>query len=191
MSFCRLRCVTPSSPLPRPRSLASTPIFVTGMVPYMDAVAGAAGGAMEGPAILSHPSFMKTPPTRKGESKRILDAYAAKHGKAMEPQAQLGYIFADLAIKGMEACRQADLTTASFVAATEAMAPTMSIRSAVRKVSFSADRPPGRRRPSSSRKVKSKRLAGCGPRIGLLIFALQFPGGVPAKRPEALRSSSL
>lgn len=117
------------------KKLGFTPIFVTGMVPYMDAVAGAAGGAMEGLYLVS-PFVYENAANAKGESKRILDAYAAKHGKAMEPQAQLGYIFADLAIKGMEGAG-ADLTTASFVAATEAITDYVDPIGG-QKVSFSA-----------------------------------------------------
>ncbi len=56
----------------------------------------------------------------EGEAKRILEAYEAEHGKAMEPQAQLGYIFADLTITALEAAGK-DLTVDNFLAATEAI----------------------------------------------------------------------
>lgn len=101
------------------KKLGFEPIFVTGMVPYMDAVAGAAGGAMQDLHLVS-PFVYENAANAEGEAKRILDAYEAAHGKAMEPQAQLGYIFADLTIKALKAAGK-DLTTENFLAATEAI----------------------------------------------------------------------
>jgi branched-chain amino acid transport system substrate-binding protein len=101
------------------KKLGFEPIFVTGMLPYMDAVAGAAGGAMQDLHLVS-PFVYENAANAEGEAKRILDAYEAAHGKAMEPQAQLGYIFADLTIKALKAAGK-DLTTENFLAATEAI----------------------------------------------------------------------
>lgn len=101
------------------KKLGFEPIFVTGMIPYMDAVAGAAGGAMQDLHLVS-PFVYENAANAEGEAKRILDAYEAAHGKAMEPQAQLGYIFADLTIKALKAAGK-DLTTENFLAATEAI----------------------------------------------------------------------
>jgi branched-chain amino acid transport system substrate-binding protein len=118
------------------KKLGFEPIFVTGMVPYMDAVAGAAGGAMQDLYLVS-PFVYKNAANAEGESKRILDAYQAEHGKAMEPQAQLGYIFADLTIKALEAAGP-DLSVESFLAATESI-KEYSDPIGGQVVSFSAD----------------------------------------------------
>ena len=101
------------------KKLGFTPTFVTGMVPYMDAVAGAAGGAIQDLHLVS-PFVYENAANAEGEAKRILEAYEAEHGKAMEPQAQLGYIFADLTITALEAAGK-DLTVDNFLAATEAI----------------------------------------------------------------------
>jgi branched-chain amino acid transport system substrate-binding protein len=101
------------------KKLGFEPIFVTGMVPYMDAVAGAAGGAMQNLYLVA-PFVYQSVANAEGEAKRILKAYEATHGRAMEPQAQLGYIFADLTIKALQEAGK-DLTTENFLAATEAI----------------------------------------------------------------------
>lgn len=101
------------------RKLGFNPIFVTGLVPYMDAVASAADGAINGLYLVS-PVVYATAENAEGESKRILDDYAAKHGEAMDLQAQMGYIFADLTVKALEDAGS-ELTVEKFIAATEAI----------------------------------------------------------------------
>lgn len=118
------------------KKLGFEPIFVTSMVPYMDAVAGAAGGAMQDLHLVS-PFVYEYAANAEGEAKRILEAYEAEHGKAMEPQAQLGYIFADLTIKALEAAGK-DVTVENFLAATEALAGYVDPIGG-QPVSFSAD----------------------------------------------------
>lgn len=101
------------------RKLGFNPIFVTGFAPYMDAVASAADGAMDGLYLVS-PVVYATADTAEGESKRILEDYAAKNGEAMDLQAQMGYIFADLTVKALQDAGP-ELTVEKFLAATEAI----------------------------------------------------------------------
>jgi len=101
------------------KKLGFEPIFVTGMIPYMDAVAKAADGAMEGLYLVS-PFVFADVATSEGEAKRILETYAETYGTKMEPQAQLGYIFIDLLAEALEAAGP-ELTTEGFLAAIEAI----------------------------------------------------------------------
>lgn len=101
------------------KKLGFEPTFVASMVPYMDAVAGAADGAMEGLYLVS-PFVYADAESSEGEAKRILESYAEIYGEKMAPQAQLGYIFIDLIAEALDAAGR-DLTTEGFLAATEAI----------------------------------------------------------------------
>ena len=101
------------------KKLGFEPTFVTGMVPYMDAVAAAADGAMEDLYLVS-PFVFADVETSEGEARRILESYAEIHGEKMAAQAQLGYIFIDLMAKALEGAGR-DLTTEGFLAATQAI----------------------------------------------------------------------
>jgi branched-chain amino acid transport system substrate-binding protein len=99
--------------------LGWSPTFVTGMVAYMDAVAEAADGAMEGLHLVSPFVYLKADDA-EGEALRIITDYQERFGEQMAPQAQLGYIFADLVIEALEAVGP-DLTVERFLEATEAI----------------------------------------------------------------------
>ena len=101
------------------KKLGFEPTFVASMVPYMDAVAQAADGAMEGLHLVS-PFVYAEAGSADGEAKRILESYAEIYGEKMAPQAQLGYIFIDLIATALEAAGP-KLTTGGVLAATEAI----------------------------------------------------------------------
>lgn len=101
------------------KKLGFEPTFVTGMVSYMDAVATAADGAMDGLYLVS-PFVFANAEDSEGEAKRILESYNEIYGEKMAPQAQLGYVFIDLIAVALEAAGR-DLTTEGFLAATEAI----------------------------------------------------------------------
>ena len=101
------------------KKLGFEPTFVASMVPYMDAVAQAGEGAMEGLHLVS-PFVYAEAATAEGEAKRILESYAEIYGEKMAPQAQLGYIFIDLIAEALEAAGP-DLTTEGFLTATESI----------------------------------------------------------------------
>lgn len=101
------------------RKMGFDPIFVTGMVPYMDAVAEAAEGAMNGLYLVS-PFVYADAETSEGQAKEILEAYAEKYGEKMAPQAQLGYVFIDLVKTALENTGP-DVTVEAFVAELEAI----------------------------------------------------------------------
>lgn len=99
------------------KKLGFNPTFVTAMVPYMDAVAQAADGALEGLHLVS-PFVYVTPDTASDGASEILAAYEEKYGEAMAPQAQIGYVSADLILNALENAGQ-DLTMEGFLTATE------------------------------------------------------------------------
>ena len=101
------------------KKLGFQPTFVGGMVPYMDAVAQAGEGAMEGLYLVS-PFVFADVENSEGEAKRILETYSEIYGKKMEPQAQLGYIFIDLIAEALEATGP-DLTTDRFLVSLNAI----------------------------------------------------------------------
>lgn len=101
------------------RKLGFDPIFVTGMVPYMDAVAGAGEGAMDGLYLVS-PFVYVDVASAEGEAKEIVEAYEAKYSEKMAPQAQLGYIFIDMVKAALEKVGP-EVTVEKFTAALEGM----------------------------------------------------------------------